>query len=514
MFKIFKELIFGKNNTIKRSTQSLQLTKSLDKNIALFKDIFADDDTITYRMFETQNGIKCYSIFAEGMISGEILNENVLQRIMSCSLPENVSSQKILDIFAKRVIAIDDLRKVSDLKEIIDGILYGDAILLIDGVAEGLLFNTKGLPTRSVTEPISESVVRGPREGFTESLNINIALLRRKIINSNLKFKYLRLGKQTKTRICICYIEGLASKKITKEVMKRLEDIEIDGILESGYIEELIKDSPLSPFKTIGHTERPDVVAGKLLEGRVAILCDGTPFVLTLPYVFMEYFQSNEDYYQNFIFASINRLLRYLAFFLTTSIPALYLAIVTFHQEMIPTPLLLSISASRVGVPFPTVFEAIAMGLSFEILREGGVRLPTPIGQAISIVGAIVLGDAAVNAKLVSAPMIIVTALTGISSFLLPMMLGPVIIIRFIFIILASIFGLYGYMFGVIGLFIQLMSMRSFGIPYMLNIGSLTQQDVKDTTLRAPWWMMNLRPRLLSKLNPIRKSSSSSKERR
>lgn len=504
MFRFLKDMILGKKKIPENKELKQYITTSLSKNISLFKELFRDDNTIIFREVITANNFRCYMIFADGMIKASVINENIIERIMANSVPSGLIGQNALNYFKSKVIAIEAVECTGELERIASSILYGDTFFMIEGVAEGLILNTKGWESRSIISPESQKVVRGPREGFTESIMKNISLLRRKIKNPKLKFIYKTLGVQTQTTLAISYVEGLVNEKILEEVKSRLDTIKIDGLLDTKYIEELITDSPLTPFKTIGHTERPDIVAGKLLEGRIAIIMDGTPFVLTIPFIFTEYFQTNEDYYQNYFYASLNRLIRYIAFFLTTSTPAIYLALITYHQEMIPTQLLLSISASRQGVPFPTVIEATLLGFLFELLREGGTRLPTPIGQAISIVGAIILGEAAVAAKFASAPQIIVTALTGLSGFLLPYMLGVVIFLRLIFLLLASFFGLYGYMFGVIGLFIQLMSMRSFGVPYMLTWGSFNPSDIKDTTMRAPWWFMYMRPKFIGSNNRFR----------
>ena len=338
----------------------------------------------------------------------------------------------------------------------------------------------------------------------TENLGTNIVLIRRKLNTPNLKLEFKELGTETKTKICICYLENIANKKIIEEVMRRLDKIEIDGILDAQYIQEIIKDAPLTPFRTTGYTERPDIVVGKLLEGRVAIICDGTPVAITVPYIFVEYFNVNEDYYNNYYYATVNRIIRWVGFLLASSVPAIYLALVTYHQEMLPTQLLLSISASRQNVPFPTIVEAILMLFVFELLRETSVRMPTVIGQTISIVGALVIGQAAVQAKLTSAPMIIVAALTGITSFVVPKMQAELIIIRLVFLMGAAFIGLYGYIFGVIGMFIHLASLRSFGIPYMLNIGAFRLADMKDVMVRAPWYKMKSRPKLVVQQNRSR----------
>lgn len=478
---------------------NIKLVSSLNENINIIKNIFINDTTIVYRELSIGKPVstKCMLIYIDGMANSQIINENIIKPILLSDI-SYVNNSKIMDILMEKVLLTGDNKKCSSIDDIIDDIIYGKTMLFIDGFTEVICISTIGWEKRSISEPQSETLVRGPREGFTESMSLNISLIRRRLINPNLKFKFMKIGNQTKTLICVCYIEDIAKEPILEELMKRLNNIDIDSILDSGYIEEMIKDAPYSPFITIINTERPDVVAGRLLEGRFAVICDGSPIVLTLPSIFLEVFQSNEDYYDNFLYSSFVRSLRWLCFFLGTSVPAIYVALVTFHQEVIPTPLLLSIYSARKGVPFPSFVEAMGMMIVFEILKEAGLRMPKYIGQAISIVGALVLGDAAVNARLVSAPIIIITALTGISSIMLPQVLG-IVEIRIIFLILSSFLGLYGYIFGVMGLVLHMMSIRSFGIPYMINIPSFSAQDVKDTVIRAPWWNMYLRPKLFTK---------------
>jgi spore germination protein KA len=243
-----------------------------------------------------------------------------------------------------------------------------------------------------------------------------------------------------------------------------------------------------------------------LLEGRIALVVNGSPFVLTVPYVLIEGWQANEDYYNKYIFSSFYRLLRTLGVFLALGLPAVYLALACYHQEMIPTPLLLSISASRQGVPFPTVLSLIAMLLVFDIIREAGVRMPTPIGQAVNIVGTLVLGQAAVEAKLVSAPVVIVTALSGMMALMSPTTLGSVILVRYFLIVLASVLGLYGYIFGMLLVVVHMMNIRSFGVPYMLGITSMKNHNGQDIWVRYPWWSMTLRPKIIGARNLVRQS--------
>lgn len=502
MFKmLFEGLLGGRDSKAKTAVNTGRLARSLDDNIKIIKDIFVNDENLVIRRFNNQKleSISCCVIFLEGMVDAKIINDSVILPVMYFVPEKGTDVKDILGLLQDKVLTSNNVRRLSAVDEMTGSILYGDTILMAEGSSEALIISSQGWQTRAVTESPNERVIRGPRECFTESILINISLLRRKLLTPDLKFKRMELGQRSATRLCISYLESLANQKILSELEKRLNSIDIDGILGAGYIEELIKDSPLSPFDTTGTTEKPDVLASKLLEGRICVFIDGTPFVLFIPYLFMENFQAPDDYYQNFLLSSFNRLLRIAGFFLTTSVPAIYVAITTFHQEMIPTPLIESISAARMGVPFPTIVEALLMTLVFEILREAGIRLPEGIGQAVSIVGALVLGEAAVTARLVSAPMVIIIALTGITGFLVSKMPGPAIILRVILLLLSSALGLYGYVLGIICLFIHLVSIRSFGIPYMMNYGSMKFQDIKDLSIRAPWWLIDRRPGFIAR---------------
>jgi spore germination protein KA len=493
---IFKNLNDKKRINIKKQQiKKVNLSKALDENICLFNDILSKNNTIEFRKFGAKIGksVRCCVAFMGEMASMQIINENILKPLMYANMEDCINRNELLEFIINKLLISGKASKSTNVDELIGSILYGDAVLFVDGINEAIIIEAKGWSSRQISEPLTEAVVRGPREGFTESIKVNMSLIRRKIRDSDLRFEAMNIGIKTKTSISICYIEGTASPKILDELRKRLNNIQIDGILETGYIEELIKDNPLSPFKTIGSTERPDSVVGKLLEGRIAILCDGTPFALTLPYLFLEQFQSSEDYYNSFIYGSFNRLIRIIGFFLSTSIPAMYIALVNFHQEMIPTPLFMSIISAREGVPFPNVVEALIMLFVFEIIREAGIRIPSTIGQAVSIVGALVLGDAAVNAKVISAPIVIVIAISGISSFLIPKMISGLVLMRILLLALSSVLGIYGYMFGIILIFIHLMSIESFGVPYMTNVNSINKHELQDCAVRAPWWYMNYR---------------------
>lgn len=483
-----------------------RLDKSADKNINYFKSVFKNDETLTVREIKNKDDLLFFVLFIEGMNDAIIVNENLIKPIIESKGVKD--GEDIVKTLQQSIITANSITRTSRTNELISSIIAGDTVLLIDGVESGLIIESKGWEHRGISEPDAEKSLKGPREGFVESLIVNLTLIRRRINNPNLKFEMKTLGKQANNRCCICYIEGIAQQKIIDELKIRLDKIDIDATLGVGYIQELIKDSPLSPFETIGNTERPDVVAAKLLEGRIVFLLDGSPIAATLPFLFMEYFQYDDDYFTNFIFGSFNRILRVVGVILSIGVPGLVIALANFHQELIPTPLILSISAARQGVPFPTVLETICLIIIFEILREAATRMPTFIGQTISIVGALVLGQAAVEARLVSAPVIIVVGVTGITSLLVPKMLALIIVARFILIISASILGLYGYVFAVIGFFLHMFQIRSFGVPYMLSSSLLEFKGIKDTYIRAPWWYMKYRPHLIASKNNMKRQSS------
>ncbi len=514
MYKILRKRKPERTAKEEKNTESRKtLAKSLEENIELLKNVFPEDETVIYRVFQNKHldSAKCCIFYLDGMVSSEIINENIIQPILSEDLTQNISSHNLLDELRYKIIAANNISVAEDFNTIAAALFTGDTVFLLEDCDRVLIISSKGWQTRSITEPESARVVRGPREGFTESIIMNISLIRRKIKSHELKFKFKEIGERTHTKVCICYIDDIISKDILKELERRLDEIKIDGILDSGYIQELIRDEPFSPLETVGYTERPDVAAARLLGGRVAVIVDGSPVVLTVPFVIVETIQSNEDYYNNYIFASINRLFRGMSLLLSISVPAIFLAIVTYHQEMLPTPLLLSISASREGVPFPTVLSMFIMLLIFDLLREVGTRMPTPIGQAVNIVGTLVLGQAAVEARLVGAPIVIVTAFTGIVNLMNITFIGPSILIRFFLLFASALIGIYGFIFGFVVTLLHLMSLRSFGVPYMLGTTKIENHDGQDVLVRAPWWSMTLRPKIIGARNLVRQTPKKKK---
>lgn len=505
--KLLKIYNYISKKSLVNKKENFAKTKLIPNSITALKrelqEIFSECSDFNMREISLGDEYqhKILIAFIDGLVDKELINNSILQPLMieskKAPLSGKINKNLILGLLKENILAISELNELTDFDESIHQILSGDTVIYIDGKRIALYAGTKGWEERGVEEPDTEAVVRGPREGFCETLRINTSLLRRKIKNPNLKFEMMRLGKQTKTDVCISYIKGLANEDLVKTARRRLEKIDIDAILESGYIEEFIEDAPLSLFPTVGNSEKPDIVAAKLLEGRIAIFCDGTPFVLTAPYLMIETIQASEDYYSRPFFAAFVRLIRILALIISATLPALYVAMVSFHQNVIPFKLLLTISASKEGIPFSAFTEALLMGIIFELLREAGVRMPRPIGQAVSIVGALVLGEAAVQAGITSTAMVIVTSLTAISSFIIPPMGGTLPLIRIVMLISANILGLMGIMLTAIAIFVHLCSLRSFGVPYLAPFAPFDGMDLKDTFIRVPLWMMWTRPHSL-----------------
>jgi spore germination protein KA len=487
----------------------MKISSNLKQNLNMLQNILGTSDDLITREFSfgEKPKVKASLIFLDGMAKRSTINESIIKPLMYDSCLVNLEKKLTIDsieMVRNTMLSVGEVEQVSSVSELVDSCLSGDTILLVDGFKEALIVCTKGWESRSVQEPKTEVVVRGPREGFTETLRTNTTLLRRKICDPNLIFETVQIGERTKTNVSVAYLKGIVNPRLLEEIRRRLKRIKIDAVLESGYIEQFIEDEPFSLFSTIANSEKPDVVAAKILEGRVAIFVDGTPMVLTVPMLFVESFQSAEDYYSRPYFSSLIRILRYTAFMVSVLAPSIYVALTTFHQEIIPTSLLITMAASREGIPFPAVLEAFIMIITFEILREAGVRLPRPVGQAVSIVGALVIGEAAVSAGLISAPMVIVVAITAISSFVVTPQNGAIGVLRLIFIILSGCMGLYGIVIGLLELLIHLSSLRSFGTPYLSPISPLSFRDMKDTFIRAPLWAMFTRPRAIGWRDPQR----------
>ena len=477
--------------------ESEQISSSLETNEQLLRNLFQNCSDFKIHPIPGNRDPKMMLFYIEGLTDATTVEKVFLKPLIYEGIPNGVDKLNNLpELIEQQLLAVTSINKVSEMRKLVDGILKGKLALLMDGQKNALLADYQGFEQRSVTEPSSEVTIRGPRDGFTESLRVNTTLIRRRIRSTRLKMETLTVGELSQTDVVVAYIEGIAMDSIIEEVRKRVKNIEIDGVLESEYIEEFIEDVPYSPFPQVQNTERPDIVAANLLEGKVAILIDNTPFALIVPMTFWSGLQAVEDYYERFIYTSFIRLVRYVLVYTTIFLPSLYVALTTYHPRLIPTALLISIAAAREGVPFPAIIEALLMEFVFEGLREAGIRLPKAVGSAVSIVGALVVGQAAVQAGIVSTPMVIVVATTGIASFSIPRYnLGAAVrIIRFPMLGLAGIFGLYGIVLGFIALTIHLVNLRSFGVPYFTPVAPQNLQDLKDVFFRMPRWANRFGP--------------------
>lgn len=496
-----------------------KLKTNLQENLQRIKDSLGKSSDIIIREIRVgkEETIKAGIIYTDGLTDTTALQNFILETLMldvdGTELQKKLSpEQNLISILKDFAMTVGEIKELSNFEELLTGLLSGDTIILIDGYAQGLIVSNRHWVERGVTEATAQVIVRGPREGFSENLRVNTALVRRRLKDPNLWMESKIIGNRTKTNVAMMYIKGIANDKIVKEVRLRLDRIDIDGILESGNIEELIRDEPYSPFPTILNTERSDVVAAELLEGKIAIFVDGTPFVLIVPAILIQFFQSSEDYYQSADIASLIRLLRYFAFAIAMLAPALFIAVTTFNHVMLPPSLLISLAAQREGAPFPAFVEAIIMEVTFEILREAGLRMPRSIGSAMSIVGAFVIGTAAVEAGIISAAMVIVVSITAIASFVSPTYNLAISgrILRFGFMAIAASFGLLGITIGLIALLLHLCSLRSFGVPYMSSLAPFNLSDQKDAFIRLPIWKMFTRPRLINQQNIVRQQDSAS----
>lgn len=489
---------------IEKSSEKVLLSSNLDENIKYLRSVFDRCNDVAMRSFQinAEEPIDGFLIYIDGMIDEKLTAANVLRSLQlnpAILKGQEINRSNAFNIIKDSFLSTTEVRIVNDMTKVVENILSGQAVLLIEGTPQAIVSSVRQMEDRSVEEPQSEPLVRGPRDGFVESLRINTTLIRRRLKTSRLKMEIFKVGTLSRTDVAVIYIDGIANNKIVDEVKRRIKRIEIDGVLESSYLEEFIEDDPSSIFPQVNTTERPDRMCACLLEGRVGILVDNTPICLIVPATFPQFLQSPEDYYNRFPYATFTRILRFVTMHIALLLPSAYIAVLTFHQEMLPTPLLISIAGQREGVPFPAFLEALMMEMVFEFLREAGVRLPRPIGQAVSIVGALVIGQAAVSAGLVSSAMVMVVSLTAIASFTIPTISGSyaVRILRFPMMVLAASFGLFGIMVGLMAILIHVCALRSFGVPYITPLAPFSSSDFKDSFIRMPWWAMIRRPKFM-----------------
>ncbi|TMV49630.1 spore germination protein [Paenibacillus mesophilus] len=491
--------------------QSVETNGRLEEMIESMNRIFGGNDDFGVRRFHVFGHYEAAMFYYSTMIDQAMLNGDILKSFMY--VPPHLEEKSIKPSRLKEVLLKDSIfhsqvGTEGRFANLVEAVLRGQTVVAIEGLDEAFVIGTRNIEQRAIDQPATEQVIRGPREGFIEMLSTNIALLRYRLQTPDLRMNTLELGRRTKSKVAICYMEGITNPDLLKEVKKRLSNIDIDAILDSGYLEQFIEDNHLSPFPQVQYTERPDKVAANLLEGRVAILVDGSPLALVVPTVFSQFYQTVEDYTERFLLMSAVRLARLVALIFSLVFPSLYVAIISFNPELIPTEFAVAVAGGRAGVPFPAIIEVLVIEISMEVLREATIRLPQQVGGALSIVGVLVIGQAAVAAGFASPITVVIIALTTIGSFATPAYNAALALrlLRFPLIILAGIFGLYGVMIGLILIANHLISLKSFGVPYLSPLVPGSYQGMKDLLVRGPLWWMNKRPSFLYPLDATRLS--------
>ncbi|WP_066890680.1 spore germination protein [Clostridium nigeriense] len=453
-------------------------------NLEYIKEKLKNSFDVKYRPVKTVIG-NATVVFIDDLCNVNMISEYVLLPLRGFGKinPKKGSIDSVKEVI-ENVLDIGATDIAKDVDDAIMHILSGDPAVVFDDYDEIIFVETKGFPVRGIGTPETESVLKGPREGFNELIVNNVALIRRRIKNPDLKFEAVVVGEKSQTSVAICYIDKIAPSELIDKIKNKVKSLDLRFILDTNYIEDALKTQN-SFFDTVGYTEKPDEVCAKLLEGRIGVIVDGTPFVITVPYFFLENFQMPDDYYLNKYYTNFNRILRWIAFFIATLVPGLYVAIITYHFSMIPSLFMFRLAVSRAGVPFPTFFEVLIMMLAFQFIKEAGLRLPQPIGGAMSIVSALILGDAAVGAGIASRITIIVVALSTLSYFLIPKLYGAVSFWALILVCFSAAFGIPGFLSGALLLLIQIAELDSVGYQFLFPVGSISEYRFKDVVLRG-----------------------------
>ena len=470
------------------------LDSSLNTNLDVIKKILGNSADLIIRKSSIGRVNHEFAIvYIKGLVNEEQVNNNILRML---ELNKKEIDSNLLENVYDEMVALTEIKKSKEINQVIKTILAGDSALILDGINEAILLGSSGMEYRALEEPQSESIIRGSRIGFIENFKINLSLIRQEIKDPNLRIDTMEVGSHSHQKIAICYVEGIVKEDILDEVVRRIKTIDIDFAPDSGFIEQWIEDSILSPFPQILDTERPDRVAYNILKGKVAIIVEGTPFALLMPITFGDSLKSIEDYNQRWLISSLLRLLRLVSFYMTLFLPATYVALVSYHPELIPTQLLFTIAASREGLPFPSLIEALIISFFYEVLQEAGTRLPQKISQTIGIVGGIVIGQIAVMAGIVTPIMVIVISLTGICAFTLPNYSFAIGLrtLRFAAIFAAAFLGLYGIILVFIMIYIHMANLKSMGVPFTQSFSSRNLWDLKNVVVRVPITSLAKRP--------------------
>lgn len=488
-----------------------QVSGDMEETLSFIQGLLGGSYDFEIRRFHIFGQFPAALVCFKHMVKKESINQDILKPLMV--VPPHLASEKMRIPDLSNVLINDTLyytacRSEQNLTSIVQAILRGDTLVIIDGLDEALLIATQDVAKRQVSQPETEQAVRGPHEGFIEQLGTNISLLRMRLQTVNLQIETMRIGRVTKSEVAVCFLKGIANEHLVEEVKERLSVIDIDSPINSGYLEQFIEDDHFSPFPQIQVTERPDKAAASMMEGRVIIFLDGTPVALIAPAVFSQFYQAVDDYSERFLMGTLVRFIRLLALIFSLIFPSLYVAIISFNPELIPTEFEVAVAGGRSGVPFPPVLEVFYLVVTMEVLREATIRMPQQVGGAISIVGVLVIGQAAVQAGFASPVTIVVVALTTIGSFATPAYNAGIALrmLKFPLLFLSGLFGLYGLMIGLLFIVNHMLGLKSFGVPYMSPVVPTNAQGLKDTLIRAPLWWMPMRPDFLDPPNRKRRN--------
>lgn len=461
----------------------MYLHTSLKENVKTIKQQFGVSMDLLVREISVCD-INVGLFMCEGMINIQTLSEILLEPLCSLTL-QDPTPEKLLDWVENRWALAADQTVVYDFEKMTKFMMSGFTVMVIDGIPCAIAMGMQGFSFRSISDPNTEVNVRGSHEGLVEALRISMTMVRRRIKSPTLKFEAGVVGNRSNTDYCLVYLSDKVSQKILNEVKTRLNQIDIDTVLDSSYLSAFLEEGHTSVFSGIGITERPDVLCAKINEGRVAVMVDGTPFALVVPYLFSENFQTLDDYTHRPYYATFIRILKFLSYFVSVFLPGVYVAIAKFHPSLFPHNLLYNVADAQETTPFSLIWECLLIFFLYEVMREAGLRLPRAVGHAVSIVGALVIGDAAVTAGIIGSPMVIIVALTAISAFVVPSLYESVTILRFLFILLGGIWGLFGIMLGVCVTLLNLCAKTSFGIPITSPVTPFSLKDMRDTLVRA-----------------------------
>lgn len=464
----------------------MELRGSYAVDLKIMDNLVRGDPTIKVRDFEGGGGSLCCRIyFSDGMVSSQLIRDGILEPIIryAGSVPEGAT----LDWLALAVLQLPEVQHTCKTEDMLSALAYGDTLLFAEGQSGCLIVGSKSFAYRSISEPETEKVEKGPKEGFVEPLMFNLSMIKRRLRSGKLKIDMVTVGGTTGTMACVLWLDGVTDPALRDKIKGKLEAVRIDGVLSSNYLAEMIRPKPYAVFKRMGTTARPDVAAAKLLEGRVVVLVDGSPQALTAPFIFLEYFQNPEDYYVSWHYAAFSRTLRMLAFLLSISLAPIYVALLNFHPGTLPTRMLMDLAIMQQSAPFSFFTEALILLLCFDLLREAGLRVPASIGQTLSIVGALVLGQSAVEASLVSPAMVIIVALSGVTGLITTELKDPIIFLRLGLLLLAGTAGLWGYVMGMVVLLGRLSSIESWGVDYLSSMPGIDQGSHEDSLFRRPF---------------------------